>query len=72
MRGERAMQLANAMGSLPDDQFEAVRLRHLEGWPVSQIAERMERSELSVAGLLKRGLKSLRTTLPNPGIEQRD
>jgi RNA polymerase sigma-70 factor (ECF subfamily) len=60
MRGERAVQLANVMQTLPDDQFEAIRLRYIEGWAVARIAGRMERSDSAVAGLLKRGLQGLR------------
>lgn len=72
MQGERAVQLARAMDELPDDQFEALRLRHLEGWTVKRIATQMDRSDLAVAGLLKRGLLNLRQRLPNPGNDQRD
>jgi len=61
MRGERAVQLAQMMQSLPEDQFEAIRLRYIESWPVSRIAAQMDRSESAVAGLLKRGLQALRS-----------
>ncbi len=60
MRGEAAVRLARALEGLPHDQREAVRLRHLEGCNLKEIAAAMERSELAVAGLLKRGLKKLR------------
>jgi RNA polymerase sigma-70 factor, ECF subfamily len=63
MRGEAAVRLATAIGALPDDQQEAVRLRHLEGYSLKQLAEVMGRSETAVAGLLKRGLKRLRDQL---------
>src|SRR5262245_45325068 len=32
IRGEEAQRLTQALTALPDDQREAVRLRHLEGW----------------------------------------
>ena len=32
IRGEQEQLLMQALGGLPDDQREAVRLRHLEGW----------------------------------------
>src|SRR5437868_5968486 len=32
IRGEEAERLSRALTALPDDQREAVRLRHLEGW----------------------------------------
>jgi len=69
MRDERAVQLACAMRELPPDQFEAVRLRYLEGWALAKIAGRLGRSEMAVAGLLKRGLQGLRQRLPLPEVE---
>ena len=35
-------------------------MRHLQGYAVAAIAEQMSRSEASVTGLLRRGLKKLR------------
>jgi RNA polymerase sigma-70 factor (ECF subfamily) len=61
--GEKALRLAETLASLPDAQREAIRLRHLEGLPVAEIAERMERSLPAVAGLLKRGLEALRRSM---------
>ncbi|NUQ64068.1 MAG: sigma-70 family RNA polymerase sigma factor [Pirellulales bacterium] len=58
--GEKALRLAEMLTSLPDAQREAVRMRHLEGLTLAEIAEGMERSLEAVAGLLKRGLKTLR------------
>ncbi len=63
MRGENAVLLAQALQALPEDQREAVRLRHLEGWTLAQLASHFGRSEVAVAGLLKRGLRALRKKL---------
>ncbi|MFT7641665.1 MAG: RNA polymerase sigma-70 factor (ECF subfamily) [Pirellulaceae bacterium] len=63
MRGEAAIRLAWAIDQLPETQREAIRLRHLEGMALAMISERMEKSEMAVAGLLKRGLKGLREAL---------
>lgn len=52
-----------AMQKLPADQRDAVRFRHLEGWSLRQLAEYFDRSEVAVAGLLKRGMKNLRQHL---------
>ena len=60
MKGERAVRLAIMLGKLPEVQREAIRLRYLEGRTLQQIAESIGRSEMAVAGLLKRGLRSLR------------
>ena len=57
--GEKALRLAEILVTLPDEQREAVYLRHLEGLPVAEIASQMDRSVQSVAGLLKRGLMAL-------------
>jgi len=48
---------------LPEDQRLAVELRYLREMSVAQIAEHMERSKASVAGLLQRGLRVLRTAI---------
>jgi RNA polymerase sigma-70 factor (ECF subfamily) len=67
LASERAVRLAAAMQDLPEDQSEAVRLRYLEGWPLARIAEHMQRSFDSVAGLVKRGLIGLRKRLKEMG-----
>jgi RNA polymerase sigma-70 factor (ECF subfamily) len=61
--GESAAELAAALLELPPDQREAVRLRYLEGRSLTEIAERMERSVVAAAGLVKRGLIQLRRTM---------
>jgi len=55
---------------LTDDQREGVRLRYLEGQSLAEIAERMQRSEEAVAGLIKRGLKTLRKHLHDEASRQ--
>jgi RNA polymerase sigma-70 factor (ECF subfamily) len=64
MRGESAVTLAQAMEQLSERQYEAIRLRYIEGRSLSSIAESMESTEYAVAGLLKRGLVGLRGLLP--------
>jgi RNA polymerase sigma-70 factor, ECF subfamily len=63
MRGEEALQLAQALTALPDDQREAVRLRHLEGWALADIARHLGRTPAATAGLIKRGIQALRRQL---------
>jgi RNA polymerase sigma-70 factor (ECF subfamily) len=63
LRNERLLALAAAMAGLPEDQRWALELHHLEGLSVVAVAQRMDRSTSSVAGLLHRGLKALRQTL---------
>jgi RNA polymerase sigma-70 factor (ECF subfamily) len=66
MLDEQAVELASAIARLPEDQQEAVRLRHLEGWSLADIARRMSRTEAAAAGLVKRGMSTLRQLMPEP------
>ncbi len=52
-----------AMRELPDDQRTAIELHHLTGLTVPEVARRMEKTVVSVTGLLYRGSKSLRQLL---------
>ncbi len=65
MQAEEAVRLAEVMSSLPEDQREAVRLRHLEGWSLVELEHHFDRSETAVASLIKRGLENLRKQLKN-------
>lgn len=53
----------SALDNLPQDQHDAIRLHHMEQMSVDEVAAKMERSPASVAGLLRRGLNTLRTSL---------
>ena len=57
---ESTARLMQAIDTLPDTQAEAVRLRHLEQLSLAAIAAQMDRTEVAVASLLKRGLAALR------------
>lgn len=63
IRGEDEDRLARALATLPEDQQQAVRLRHLEGRSLAEIAQLMGRSRAATAGLIKRGMQSLRRQL---------
>jgi len=60
IRGEEAERLSSALTTLPDDQREAVRLRHLEGWALADVAQHLGRTPAATAGLIKRGMHALR------------
>src|SRR5262245_17524826 len=60
MRGEDEERLSQALATLPEDQQQAVRLRHLEGWALADIARHLGRTPLATAGLIKRGMQALR------------
>jgi RNA polymerase sigma-70 factor (ECF subfamily) len=65
---EQVVALCEAIEHLPESQREAIDLHHLQGHPISQVAEQMGRSTAAVAGLLKRGLKTLRQRLDHPEL----
>lgn len=60
MRNEASVVLADCLDQIPDTQRDAVRMRYLEGMSLKEISDRTGKSEMAVAGLLKRGLRSLR------------
>ena len=60
MRDEAAVVLATCLEQIPDTQREAIRMRYLEGMSLKEISKKMDKSEMAVAGLLKRGLQGLR------------
>lgn len=63
IRQEEMLDVAAALAQLPEDQRSVVELHHLQGCSVAQVAECLGRTERAVAGLLRRGLKSLRELL---------
>jgi len=69
VQDERFQQLAKALMRLPDDQRQAIELRHLRELPVAEIADRMQRTIPSVAGLLQRGIRRLREMMGQPAEE---
>lgn len=61
LREEKMLQLTAALAGLPEAQRQAIILQHWHGYSVQQIAETLGRTQMAVAGLLKRGLIQLRT-----------
>jgi RNA polymerase sigma-70 factor (ECF subfamily) len=62
-RHERAVRLAEALATLPENQREAVVLRHWHGCSLDEIGERLGCTTGAVTGLLHRGLRNLRKQL---------
>jgi RNA polymerase sigma-70 factor, ECF subfamily len=60
---ERAVRLAEALATLPENQREAVVLRHWHGCSLVEIGERLGCTTAAVTGLLHRGLRNLRKQL---------
>ena len=69
VRNEQLLRLADALAALPEEQRTAVELHHLQGRPLAEIAERLQRSRGAVGALLLRAMKKLRRLLeePEPG-----
>ena len=63
MRAETSLALLEALTQLPETQAQVIRLRYLEGFNLKEISEAIDKSEMAVGGLLKRGLKKLRQIL---------
>jgi len=59
-KGEALIELAAALEQLPADYREVIMLRHLEGLPFADVAERMGRSVASVQNLWVRALGRLK------------
>ena len=62
-RQERAVRLAEALTALPENQREAIVLRHWHGCSLLEISERLGCTTAAVTGLLHRGLRKLRQSL---------
>ncbi len=62
-KAEQVLQLAEAISRLPESQQEVIVLHHLHGRTLADVAAHVQRSPSAVAGLLYRGLKSLRNEL---------
>jgi RNA polymerase sigma factor (sigma-70 family) len=57
-----------ALGRLPADHAEAVRLRHVEGLSLREAAAQMGRTERAVEHLCARGLEGLRLALGTQSV----
>ena len=63
LRREAAVELANALESLPEHYREVLVLRHLEDLPFAEVAQRMGRSVDSVEKIWVRALAKLREVM---------
>lgn len=63
VRNEQVAQLAAGLARLLDDERTAIVLKHFQGWSLAEISAHLGRPTDAVAGLLKRGLKKLRSHL---------
>jgi RNA polymerase sigma-70 factor (ECF subfamily) len=67
IRQEELLRMAETLAALPEGQRRAIELHHLQGWPLADIAVELETTKAAVAGLLHRGLKTLRIQLLSSG-----
>ena len=63
LREERAEHLKAALARLPDLQRLVIELHHLQGLTLAEVATKLKRTKGSVAGLIYRGLRHLRTSM---------
>ncbi len=63
MRHEELLRLPAALDQLPQAQKDAVVLHHLQGLTLAETAERLDKTDAAVAGLLYRGLRQLHKLL---------
>ena len=63
VRHEEAVRVAAVLAQLPEANREALMLRYYEGLSLDEISARLGQTPAAVAGLLKRGLKQLRSAL---------
>ncbi|MCA9185621.1 MAG: sigma-70 family RNA polymerase sigma factor [Pirellulaceae bacterium] len=63
LNNEDLWRLREAIDRLPEAQRQAVALHHLEGLSLAEVAARIDRSTTAVAGLVHRGLRTLRRQL---------
>jgi len=60
VRSEELLRLADSLTSLLEPQREAIVLHHLQGLPLVEVGQQLNKTPAAVAGLLHRGLKRLR------------
>lgn len=69
VRSEELLRLADALTSLPPTQREAIVLHHLQGLPLAEVGQQLDKTPAAVAGLLHRGLKRLRELMSGTEID---
>jgi RNA polymerase sigma-70 factor (ECF subfamily) len=65
---EQAVVIADLLAALPDDYREVLVLRHVEGLPFPEVADKMGRSHGAVRMLWMRAIEVLRKQLQQAGL----
>jgi RNA polymerase sigma-70 factor (ECF subfamily) len=68
VHAEEVLRLTQALAMLPEKQRRAIELHHLQELPLAEVASELGCTRPAVAGLLHRGMRSLREHL-NPPAE---
>jgi len=61
--GENVLQMIESLEKLPRDQADAIRLHYLQGMKLAEVAQEMNKTSGAIAGLLHRGMKTLRSEM---------
>ena len=62
-RNQKELAMLAAIGTLPPEQQEALRLRYLKGMPSKEIASQLGKTDGAVRVMLSRGIARLQTLL---------
>ena len=65
-RDQNELRMLAAIDTLPQEQQEAIRMRYVEGLPTKDIAERLDKSDVSVRVMLTRTIQKLQQMLVDP------
>jgi len=58
-------RVCNALTELPELQREAILLKHFEGFTLEEAGEKLGKTPVAVASLLRRGLSTMRQRMLN-------
>ncbi len=70
-RNAREARLAEAVGQLPNEQREAIRMRYVENLPSKEIADKLGKSDASVRIMLSRSIRKLQSILGDESMMRR-
>ncbi len=65
-RNEQTELLLRAIADLPPAQRQAIELHHLQSLPLEVISQQMNKPKGAVAALIYRGMKTLKSSWPEP------
>jgi RNA polymerase sigma-70 factor (ECF subfamily) len=66
-RNDREIRMWEALGTLPEEQREALRLRYVDGLPTKDIAQKLHKTDGAVRVMLTRSLDKLQQILGEKG-----